>query len=767
MASKLNVNLHDPLTQKMKANHPNFKSRFTHLIKFSFVFLFFFSKHVSAQLAFDTYDSIQVKINGNYIANAWAGGINYAQFSALDLNLDGTKDLVVFDRTGNKIMPFINHGTPNQVDYKYAPEYISKFPFLHDWALFVDYNCDGFEDIFSYSTGGFSVFTNTSTPFGGLSFQLTKYILKSHYSAAPSDYLGLYISRVDIPAIVDVDFDGDLDVLTFDINSGTEIEYHHNMSMETYGVCDSLNNFRKENFCWGHFVANTTNTVTLNTLCKPAPGGGGYDTSKIDKTLHVGSTELGIDMDNDRDIDLLIGGVSTNDLNLLTNGGDSSNAHIIAQENNFPLANTPVNITVFPAAYCLDVDNDGRKDLIAAPNAGNASENFSGNWFYKNTNTSGAYTFSFQQNAFLQDQMIETGEGAYPTFFDYNSDGLKDLIIGNFGYFNVGGPLTSKLALYKNIGSSNAPQFELITRDYAGLAALNLSNVFATFGDVDGDGDADMLVATNNTAGSILYFENLAGAGNTANFSLNNASLLNSLGSFPAPQLVDVDRDNKLDLLIGLRNGTLSYYKNNSVGGNVVFNLVAANFGNVNVNAYGAFVGYCTPQLVDEAGVYHLYSGNQDGHIYHYDHIDNNLSGSFTLRDTLFQGVAEGDRAALAISDINADGYYDWLIGNYSGGVRFFKGKFSTVGISGIEIQNSELLLYPNPIHNILNLKIVNPLPDLNKKIEIYNTLGALVFSQNSTGNNFTIQTKNWNSGIYYCKVICQNKTSCKKFIVE
>ncbi len=737
-------------------------------LKFNFLFFFLLTLTISSkgQIAFEYNDSVKVKINGVYIQNAWAGGTNYGQFSSLDLNLDGTKDLVIFDRTGNKIMPFINKGTPNQVDYKYAPQYNSRFPVLHDWALFTDYNCDGREDIFSYSTGGFSVFKNVSTPLTGLAFQLVVYIVKSHYSAAPADHLGLYISRVDIPAIVDVDYDGDLDVITFDINSGTEMEFHRNKSMEIFGVCDSLTEFRLEGACWGQFSANSTNTVVLNTACRPAPGLAGYDTAQS-KILHVGSTELALDIDNDHDYDLLLGGISTNDLNLLTNGGDSVFAHITSQQNNFPLANIPVDITIFPAAYHLDVNNDGHKDLICAPNAGNSCENFNSNWYYKNTDTTGACNFVRETTSFLQEQMIETGEGAYPTFFDYNGDGLKDLIIGNYGYFNVGGAQSTKLSLYKNIGSSVSPEFELITRDYAGLAVYNLSNVAATFGDVDGDGDNDMMIGTNNNAGSILYFENLAGVGNTANFVLSNASLFSSIGTYPMPQLVDVNRDGKKDLIIGLRNGTLAYAQNNSVGGAVQFAMVSTSFGNVNVCSYGSFIGYCAPQLLDEGGVYHLYAGNQDGHIYHYDNIDNNLTGSFTLRDSLYRNISAGDRVSPAFADLNADGYVDVVLGNYSGGVNFYKGKFATVGIASLKKETNDLVVYPNPASTLLNFKILHALPESTKTIEVYSVLGTLVFSKKINSNLLSIDTHNWQKGIYSCKLISAEGIQLKKFVIE
>ena len=61
----------------------------------------------------------------------WAGGMNSCQFGEIDLNLDGINDLFVFDRHGDRIMPFINSGTAGTIDYDFAPEYVDNLPFLN------------------------------------------------------------------------------------------------------------------------------------------------------------------------------------------------------------------------------------------------------------------------------------------------------------------------------------------------------------------------------------------------------------------------------------------------------------------------------------------------------------------------------------------------------------------------------------------------------------------------------------------------------------
>lgn len=142
-------------------------------IFFSFFILVSFA--MNAQIQFVRNDSVPVMVNSQTLLFPWAGGINFAQFSEIDLDQDGTMDLFVFDRTGNKITTYINNGTPNQVDYSVAPQYVSRFPRLHDWAILRDFNCDGKMDIFTAFTGsspGISVWENISTMATGIQFQL-------------------------------------------------------------------------------------------------------------------------------------------------------------------------------------------------------------------------------------------------------------------------------------------------------------------------------------------------------------------------------------------------------------------------------------------------------------------------------------------------------------------------------------------------------------------------------------------------------------------
>jgi hypothetical protein len=224
--------------------------------------------------------------------NGWAGGLNAPQFNQLDLNNDGVPDLVVFDRSGNKLLTFIR--SAGDGEWEHHPEYQAGFPEMHDWMLLRDYNRDGKVDLFTSAGNGISVYKNTGFSGGQLEFELISPLLFSDYG---NGNLNLFVSLVDLPAINDVDGDGDLDILTFYI-LGTCLEYHRNFSQELYGNSDSLV-FKLESDNWGHFTEDAlTNQVVLNDTCNNRG------------KRHSGSTLLLDDIDRDGDGDLLLGDIS-------------------------------------------------------------------------------------------------------------------------------------------------------------------------------------------------------------------------------------------------------------------------------------------------------------------------------------------------------------------------------------------------------------------------------------------------------------------------
>jgi hypothetical protein len=726
---------------------------------------------LNSQPLFQWHDSIPVRISGTWLENPWAGGLNFVQTSNIDMNLDGKKDLFVFDRTGNKIRTFINNGTAGAVDFTYDPYYETRFPDLWEWALLVDYNCDGKEDIFSYSKvgGGFDVYKNISSSSGGLQFQLVKTLVRSMYNPPSTSTTNLYISSPDVPAITDIDNDGDIDVVTFSI-TGSYMEYHKNMSKELYGTCDSLK-YQMANRCWGYASENAfNNSYTLFDSCTSnvpdaeLPPYIGDDLRSAER--HAGSCEICLDLDGDNDKEFIVGDISFGNLTMLTNGGSLTSASMVAKDTAFPENNggsAPVDLTLFPCAYYVDVNYDNVKDLLVSPNAPNVSENFNSLVYYRNNGTNNFPVFQYQQSNLLQDNMIEVGEGAYPSYFDYDNDGLMDLFVGNYGYYAAGG-YQHQIAYFRNIGTAALPKYDLITRDFMNLSSLNIINMVPAFGDLDADGDADMIIGAYD--GRLHYFQNTAPSGAAANFVLVQANMKNSagrvidVGDYATPQIFDVDNDGKNDFVIGAKNGRFAYYHHIGSGSTPILSMdsVSHFFGNVKVNQYGYFSGYSYPVMMRTSGVTRLLSGAENGYLKLFGNIDGNLTGTFTLNDSTYLGIWQGNRTAPAMSDINADGFPDLVVGNYEGGLSFYKG-VSAITTSGNHPPAIPFNydVFPNPANDIINIRMLADQQN-SYQVSFYNVMGQLLQQDIVSSDNYSFDASGLANGIYICRInICDD----------
>jgi plastocyanin len=82
------------------------------------------------------------------------------------------------------------------------------------------------------------------------------------------------------------------------------------------------------------------------------------------------------------------------------------------------------------------------------------------------------------------------------------------------------------------------------------------------------------------------------------------------------------------------------------------------------------------------------------------------------------------------------------------------------------EINNFEFEIYPNPVIDIVNLSFENNFENM-FKVEIYDALGRLSFSQNkfSTGNKLSLNISELERGIYILKLYNNNKISVKRII--
>jgi hypothetical protein len=676
------------------------------------LFFCLISLNLWGQFQFNFVQSIPVIVDGSPLKAPWAGGLNSPQFSTLDYDYDGDEDLLVFDRSADQLRLFkctLVNSVPN---YELDPRGHLFFPAnLHYRVSTYDYDQDGRKDLFCYAIGGIQAYRNIGSASTGLQWQLYSPYLVSNYEGPT---LNLYISGADIPALVDVEGDGDMDILTYHI-SGEYLQYHQNQSQELYGHADSLV-FKLKNRCWGGYREDvTSNSLYLNDTSSYCNGGnvpGAQSGTKPQEKAHSGSTVLALDLDGSGVLDIILGDVAYGNLIALTNGGTqpNTNSDMISANYNFPSNTTPANVQLFPAAFYLDIDGDAKKDLLVSPNANNVSENENSVWWYKNLNSNLNPIFAFQKNDWLQGDMIDHGAGSRPVVFDLNQDGLLDLFVANNHAYKPVLNKESRIAYYQNIGSSTAPSFVLVDQDFLNLSSAGLGlNLMPTFGDLNNDSIPDLLIGKET--GELAYYVNTT-VGSNPSFVQQTTALTDASGAliqvplFASPQLFDLNADGMLDLAIGYKGGKLIYYENTGTSTAPQFTLMNQNLGNINVATNGPD-GFSNVWFFTRQDTIYLAVGAQDGSIHLYDSIQNNLQGSFRELSSDVVGLSAqiGSYASACIVNIDNDAFLDLFVGQDLGGVFLLEDQpGSDLGL--FEQDRTEIRVYPNPFHSNFSIDI-------------------------------------------------------------
>ncbi len=753
------------------------------------------SASLVAQPVFYQYDSsVKVFAYGAQRNLAWCGGFNNSQFTMGDLNHDGLQDLVVYDPwTG--VRTFVNFGTATHPLFLFAPEYALNFPPIYDFLVLADYNCDGIPDLFHRGGTGYEVYTGYYNSANQLCFTFKQDLW--YYNLIAGGPANAYVNPGDVPSVVDVDGDGDLDFVSYDV-MGRTLYYYRNMRVELGLPCDSLV-IHLEDQCWGKVLQQYWRAHILNYECDnsnlivPKIGGAG-------KVTHSGNTPCLFDWDMDGDMDYIDGSVSFPNMTFLKNGRVDLGLSVDSMVYQDTLWNsvggdTVVNLPTWPAAFNIDVDGDGKKDLVIAPNAPQGSENYKCVWLYKNNSTAGSPNWPYQSDTFLVDRSIDIGTAAYPVLFDYNMDGKPDLFVGSDGYFQPSGTLQSKMSLYLNTGTPGHPSFTLQTTDFDGLFANNYQGMAPAFGDIDNDGKPDMLIGHSD--GTISYFHNTATSGSvTPNWVLNEAQLKDTAGTVinvggnAAPCIYDVDKDGKPDLVIGSTFGYFVYYRNiSTTAGALALVHVTDHLGAAQADPLTSYPNYSTPFIgkLDSTGVDYLLTGSNSGLLYQYSGIATGdtsaayalVNGTYSYIDTLYNAYLHPGsnaaaffysyRSAPTVGDIAGDGSLDMIVGNIRGGLEFYKLKpYYPESLTNNAVpETGTVNVYPNPTDGLLNItwtglkaeKVVILVADMEGR-----TLKNIEVAMPANGTSISVAQLP--PGMYLCKLVGGGQRYYNKFTV-
>ncbi|MEY3645347.1 MAG: hypothetical protein RL127_55 [Bacteroidota bacterium] len=638
---------------------------------------------------------ILVQKSGETLLNAFAGGMNATQFESVDLNQDGLEDLVTFDRTIEKSVAFIKQGS----NFIFDPVITSQLPNFNHWMRFVDYDGDGKKDLFCAAPAGIQVFRNTSKS-SSVSFES---IANPIYTEGFSGKINLYVSNVDIPAIADIDGDGDVDVLAFD-PSGHYVEFHQNQSKQSGKPLD----FKKLGDCWGDFVVRSCGDILLGTPCSAEIAL--ESVAQPMRALHAGNS-LNVFF-HDGIPDLIYGHIGCPDLVYLLNQGTQRTPRFTEVKVGFP---KPLSLGTFLNASLVDISGDSKPELLVslstADNNGYMQDFQQSNVVFKYVNG------NWQQNevAFLQNQMIDVGEKASTCFWDADRDGDLDLLIANAG-IREGNDVKASIYYFEN----KSGVFHFSSSDFKKLKdQLAATNLMLQSADYDSDGIKDLIISGQTGQGPRIFL--------VFNAGLKSIDVPD-LAFSEVPVFVDWNQDAQLDLMVIERTGKIRTHGN-------------SDWGNLSSNLNWRLRSFSMADL-DGDGSLEFVGLDQEGglHIGNYNPSKNEL----VWKTSDFTRLTFGRNAQIICEDINADGKKDVIVGMGTGGISLSLNN----GESPIwqKLKNDLFQIWPNPASDYMYVQTKVP-----GTVYVYDLMGRIIERRKTTmGEAIRFDTQGFSRGIYF-----------------
>lgn len=463
----------------------------------------------------------------------------------------------------------------------------------------------------------------------------------------------------------------------------------------------------------------------------------------------------------------------------------SSTYFVQAQNIEFDLAAPqPDLIDVYGGSFASgDIDNDGDLDLLVSGLAPNRQTRL-----YTN-NGSGEFTE-------VADTPFPNASETVSIFEDLDDDGDLDLF-----FSGAGSGVEGFVHIYLNDGTGN-----FILQPNNGLPLYRDSG--AKLGDLDGDGDADLLICVKDLEGNFIADVhmnigngNFMASGNTDitpvqfgkiafldaendgdldviitgeqedETSLTALYLNDGDGSFTQDSnssfvqmtaadvdAVDTDNDGDMDLLL---SGSTDAFE--------VMTVLYINDGNggftalENTGIQNTFAGTnCTADLDNDGDQDLLIVGSQDGglpNIFNivYENMGNN---EFMPVDTLGGEYIP----ACIIDDFNGDGLKDAIIQGFVDDTNVYWNETVTVSVNDVE-QDQQVTIFPNPSAGTFNLK----LGDFNACVDlkIYDGLGKVVYSESNFCDSSRRLSLNLPAGAYVLTLNSASTFISKELIIQ
>ncbi|MCR9251646.1 MAG: FG-GAP-like repeat-containing protein [bacterium] len=306
--------------------------------------------------------------------------------------------------------------------------------------------------------------------------------------------------------------------------------------------------------------------------------------------------------------------------------------------------------------HWFEVNNDGGLDFIIA-----GTEELGADYFRIFTNN-GDGTFGNTTGG------ITTLTDMRFALADFNHDGFIDILVQ--GEDASGDPVTT---YYENNGNST---FSAIDKSLENLEDGDLAT-----GDLDNDGDIDIVLTGRDNSGSrqTIVYQNQSGVFTEVSNSFSDVAN----GEI---KIFDADNDGILDVLITGVNSALTRVANLYINdGEWSFTLSGSSFTTTSFNDI-EIADFDLNGFLDIV-ITGLSFGGESSEIYY------NTNGTFSNTDIGLEDLTSG---VVAAADLNADGYPDILISGQDGGGTLSLTYLRSDGAGGFDI-------YTDPIEEISN----------------------------------------------------------------
>ena len=356
-----------------------------------------------------------------------------------------------------------------------------------------------------------------------------------------------------------------------------------------------------------------------------------------------------IDIDNDGDFDLFIGGLY-NKLSFYHNNGTPNNPSWTFITNDYLPGMKPAFV---------DIDNDGDFDYFNGSCGGRIT-------FYHNDGTPDTAIWILLSKYY---NPIDIGTNSRLTLTDINNDGDFDLFITK--------RLSDGIHFYSNNGTPANPLWVFVTDNYDSLGGN-----WPIFVDIDNDGDFDYF----SGYGTKLCFYRNDGTPDSASWTFISSyyGLIDVPGGEAKPSFVDIDNDGDFDLYIAQLSGGILYYRNDGTPDISLWTLV----GYIGIGSYNCSAPFFVD--IDQDGDFDMFIGAMGGMISFYRNDGTPESPSWSYITSNYNSIDVGYRAVPTFVDIDNDGTPDMFVGEDEGGINFWR----NMGISN-ELPGSPLLSSP------------------------------------------------------------------------